>query len=583
MLETAINRHWYLSMCMRVLCVCLIGLGVMGSRPAAAAEAPVRVAIMPFTMHTPSDLQYLQGGIRSMLSSRLAWEGKVVVVDQGSVDQAVGSGKEVSRAKALQAGASVGADYVVYGSITALGQSISIDANMVPLKGSGEPITLATQTNSMDEVIPQINRFAQNINAKLFNRTAADGGGAGAPASNRSPEYLVSEIAPQEGSISYLNPNFVEITADSSLRQPGIWRSQTLPEGIIGMDVGDLDGDGKIELAALSTTKLTVYQRQGQALKTLGAYAAGGNTQFVWVALADVNGDRKDEICITAMITKSRAGDDNRDSVSSGSIRQELASIVLAMKQRQLSVLSDHQPFFLNTTTLGTQGKRLIGQRKGAYGDLFDPEIFEIHLQGNQLVPGAAVAVPRHCNVFNFVKVDLDNDQSDEIVLISSDNILRVLSSTGEQRWKGRQHFAATSNYMLGKVEDYRYNAIEHFYVPSPILVTDLNKDGIKEVIVNRSLDYSNFMPEGMKSYDAGEIVSLSWNQLGLVENWKSRELSGMVTSIRVAKLVEGGQPQLITSLVSGNDLSSFWKARSTVISYDLAVAPAKPPQAKTQ
>jgi len=568
----------------RVLCACLVGFTALSSAPAAGADAPVRVAIMPFTMHTPSDLQYLQGGIRSMLSSRLAWEGKVLVIDQGTVDQAVGSGKEVSRAKALQAGASVGADYVVYGSITALGQSISIDANMVPLKGSGEPISLATQTNSMDEVIPQINRFAQNINAKLFNRgtAAADAGGAGAPASNRSPEYLVSEIAPQEGSISYLNPNFVEITADSSLRQPGIWRSQTLSEGIIGMDVGDLDGDGKIELVALGTTKLTVYQRQGQALRTLGAYTAGSNMQFVWVALADVNGDRKDEICITSMITKNRAGADNRDSVSGGSLREELASIVLAMKQQRLEVVSDHQSFFLNTTTLGTLGKRLIAQRKGPYGDLFDPEIFEIHLQGNQLVPGAAVAVPRHCNVFNFVKVDLDNDQSDEIVLISSDNILRVLSSTGEQRWKSRQHFAATSNYMLGKVEDYRYNDIQYFYVPSPILVTDLNKDGIKEVIVNRSLDYSNVMPEGMKSYDAGEIVSLSWNQRGLVENWKSRELSGMVTSIRVANLVEGGQPQLITSLVTGNDLSSFWKARSMVISYDLAVAPAKP-QAKAQ
>lgn len=546
---------------------------------AGSAGEVVTIAILPFTMHTPDNLDYLQGGIRSMLGSRLAWEGKVEVIDQGTVDQAVGSSKKVSKEKALQVAGKLGADYAIYGSITAFGQSVSIDANMVPLKGSAQPVSLATQTNTMDDVIPQINRFAQDINAKVFHRAAPSYAGASSAAapSNRNPEYLIADVAPREGSISYLNPNFVEITPEGSLRQPGIWQSQTFGEGIIGMDIGDLNGDGTTEAVILSTNKLTVLQRQARGLRTLGVYKASSLDRFVWVAVADLNGDKKAEICITNLRKQNRPGNYNPESTTGGNESVErLASIVLSMTGNQLKVLSQEQPFFVNTVHLGKRGRILIGQRKGLHGDLFDPQLFEMNLRGNRLTPGASVPVPSHCNVFNFAKADLDNDQSDEIVLISSDNRLRILSSTGSQRWKSRKRFGATSNYILGKVEDLRYNAVEYYYLPSPILVTDLNRDGIPEIIVNRSPDYSSLTPVGLKYYEAGEIVSLSWNQLGLVENWKSRELSGMVTSMRVGSLVRDKKTQLIASLVAGSDLAQFWKAKSSIVSYDLEVQPAR-------
>ena len=49
---------------------------------------PVKVAILPFTMNTPANLNYLQSGIRDMLASRLSWQGKVQVVDKSETDKA---------------------------------------------------------------------------------------------------------------------------------------------------------------------------------------------------------------------------------------------------------------------------------------------------------------------------------------------------------------------------------------------------------------------------------------------------------------------------------------------------------------
>jgi hypothetical protein len=83
-------------------------------------------------------------------------------------------------------------------------------------------------------------------------------------------------------------------------------------------------------------------------------------------------------------------------------------------------------------------------------------------------------------------------------------------------------------------------------------------------------------MPQGMQYWDRGEIVSLSWDQMGLVENWKTREISGMVTSIRVGDMNNDGTTELVASLVLAKDFLKLWESNSTIFSYDLNVGQAK-------
>ena len=71
----------------------------------------MKVAILPFNMHTPSQLMYLQDGIRDMLTSRLGWEGKVQVLDRSAVDQAVrGTKGDLSAEDAQRIGRALKAD-----------------------------------------------------------------------------------------------------------------------------------------------------------------------------------------------------------------------------------------------------------------------------------------------------------------------------------------------------------------------------------------------------------------------------------------------------------------------------------------
>ena len=65
--------------------IVLLFLSCFIIRPAAyapAAEGPAKsVAVLPFAMHAPSSMAYLQGGLRDMLASRLAANGGAVIIE----------------------------------------------------------------------------------------------------------------------------------------------------------------------------------------------------------------------------------------------------------------------------------------------------------------------------------------------------------------------------------------------------------------------------------------------------------------------------------------------------------------------
>lgn len=565
-------------------------MAALFASPCGSAEqtvAPAKVAVLPFTMHTPNELAYLQSGIRDMLASRLAWQGKVQVLDRTAVSNALPSTKtDIPLEEAVRIGRNLQADYVLFGSVTAVGQSISIDAKMASVDGKSEPVSLYAQTKTLDEVIPKINQFAQEINTKVFARPGeqkmdASGGEDKEFAGLKNPELLVPEtMVPGDNKISYLNPNFIEVTPEGSLRQGGLWRSQTITAGVVGMDMGDLDGDRKNDLVIITMNKLTVFRREGHGLKTIGTFNGQKTDRFLNVTLVDTDRNGRAEIYVTNLrkFNTSRPVYGESALGGGGGATEELASFCLSFENGKLQMIREGIDYFLNGIELPKRGKVLIGQEKGPITDgAFKPGVYEMIVRSKGLSPGSPVATPRQCNVFNFAKADINGDNLEETILINSSNQLVILSSSGEQLWKATRYFGATTNSFEARVIDRRFNQVELYSIPSNIVITDLNKDNIPEVVVNRSLDVlSQFLPEGLKHYDSGEIVSMSWDQLGMVENWKTRQINGMVTNIRIGDLNHDGTAELVASLVMARDLLKLWDSKSTIFSYDLNISPTK-------
>ena len=545
---------------------------------ALAQQSPTlsKVAILPFTMNAPNDLAYMKDSIRDMLTSRLAWQGKVQVIDRASVDQAMRSRKTgLTPEEAVAIGKGLKADYVLFGTVTAIGKAVSIDAKMVPIKADAEPVDLYSQANSLDEVIPKINQFAELVNRKVFGRSTdmAQSSTEIDTSATMNPELLIPQMMMPGGKISYLNPNFLEVTPEGALRQPGLWRSQTFNWGILGMDVGDLDGDGQQELVTVSHNNIIVYKRIEGALKAVANHHGDKLDRFTWVVAVDANKDGRSEIFVTNLRRFSQPEKQTDKGGLTANVDWDPSSLVLSYSGAKLTVVADKLPYFLSAVELSQRGKILIGQRKGM-DNAFRSEISEMQLVGNTVKTLVSLPVPNRCNVFNFAKWDINGDGADEVVVIDHENKLLILNTQGDQIWKSDSRYGATSNMVEAKVVDSRYAQIDYVSINSPILITDLNKDGIPEIIVNDNLGQGRFMPEGIKYYDKSQITSLSWNQLGLVENWKTMEVGGMVTAFRIGDLTKGGVPQLIGSMVLAKDLLKVWDSKSTVFSYDLNIAP---------
>lgn len=565
-------------------CVLQVLLLVLATVPGmAASDKPVKkVAVLPFNMHTPSQLSYLQDGIRDMFSSRLARQGQVQVFDKSVINQAVsGIKSDISSQDAMRIGKNLGADYVLFGSVTSLGQAVSIDAKMAAVSGDGEPLALYTQTKTLDEVIPKINLFAQEINQKLFGRAPERSIASSQDEDNatRNPELLLPGSMTSSDRISYLNPNFLEITPDSSLRQPGLWKSQTFKGGIVGMDLGDVDGDKKMEIVTVTSDKVTVYRREANALRPLATHSGTNVDNFLWVTVVDTNRDGLEEIYVTNLRRQNTGTPQSSDSIQGDpGFSERISSFALTLVGQNLQVVGQNFPFFLNGVEFTGRGKVLLGQKRGNLNEgPFAAGIYEMQLIGGTLSTGAEVNLPARCNVFNFARADINNDRNEEIIVIDRQNSLLVLSASGDQIWKSDNLFSATTNGFEGKVIDRRYNQVEFYNIPSPIVITDLNKDGIPEIVLNRNTETAGrFMPNAMQYFDRGEIISLSWDNLGLVENWKTREISGMVTSLRVGDLNNDGTQDLVASLVLAKDFLKLWDSKSTIFSYDLNVSQAK-------
>ncbi len=530
----------------------------------SAAETAKKVAILPFEINAPADLSYLREGIMDMLASRISWEGKVEVIEEQLVKEAL-SGREgaLNEAAAREVGTTLGADYVLFGSLTVFGDSVSIDAKMVALKEDRPPVSVYAQTKGMGEVIPRINDFAQDINNTIFGRgpTAMAAAPQQPRFSKAHPETIMSgpapsTPAPRDGG------SFVQLESGRE-GSSDIFKSQKLSFPVLGMDVGDLDGDGRPEIVVLSKLKeVIVYQWDQGRLNKRGSFQGETRDNLVWVCLVDANHDGKAEVYVSNL----------RD--------QRLASYVLEWRGDRLKKLATEIEWYFNRLTVPGKETMLLGQKKNLE-DIFIPGVYHLQFAGGSYQPLAGISLPRRANVFNFTQGDLDGDGKPETAFIfPGEERLYLVDDDGSRLWQSREYYGATANILEGKSPDSGStrvpggggatdgDEVEVFYIPSPLVLVDLNNDERLEILANRNLSLTSRILASQRNFSDGEIQSMIWTGDDLLPQWKTRPLRGMVVSYRLADVDGDGQEELVAAAVL--EKGTFQKAKSMIYVYEL-------------
>ena len=135
----------------------------------APAQQTVRVVILPFTINAQEDLSYLQKEIPQAIKNQLEQEGaKVLVIDRATLDSRnmqVGNMKDV-----LAIGLETGTDYIVWGSLTWIGQNFSMDAKLLAPAETEKPQNFSVEGEGVENLIGTLTNLVSELGLKLFKR-----------------------------------------------------------------------------------------------------------------------------------------------------------------------------------------------------------------------------------------------------------------------------------------------------------------------------------------------------------------------------------------------------------------------------
>jgi len=569
----------------------LIALGILLLTAALStpeAQQQKKIAILPFSVNSSENINYIRDGIWDMIISRVTVGGKTDVLSKSNVLEAVDKNqkKELSQADVSAIGKRLKADYVVWGSITKIGDSLSLDGKLLDVASNQSPVTLFEQTRGMNEVIPKINDFSQRIRSHVTGEAlaapvapvapataaptaAAAGAAAAAGTAASAGKSQETEIVTgmRKGKTTYtgiINPDF--ISSAQPLDRKGFWMSPKYGSEFKGMDIGDVNGDGLNEVVIIDNTSVLLYQKKGDEFRQLKKITGGTYETYLGVDIADVNGNGIPEIFVTNIN------------------RQTIDSFVLEYRNGNYEVISKGLPYMMRVIHTGGT-TRLLGQILSGTRD--NPFINPIHVvtwENGKYTLGEKMQIPQGLSVYGLTLDAVDGTGVERLITFDENDYLRIYEKTNkllihlkavmgstELLWRSDEEFGGSNNVFKPAFASGTRSMTDSpdlIYMKPRILTYDLNKDGKKEVIVVKNLSAMGRVMKNMPLFTSAEVYNLEWDGLGLAEVWRTRKISGYVADYQIRDIDNDGQDDIVLALVLS--VGPTIKTNSCLVSYKL-------------
>lgn len=571
---------------------CLLAVLLMAA--ILPAKEKYTVTILPFALNSAENIEYVRQGINDMLISRISGADKIDVTRKEVVSGILkkAGGKELSLADVQDIGRQLNSDYVVWGSITKIGKSISIDGKLIDITGGKSDVGIVSQSQTLDEVIPKINDFSQrivrHISGGAVDQTppaavsAAPAVGAAAPAPTPVPgasreAQIIAGMKSGKGKgtlTSMINAEFIN-SSDPLDRKKGFWMSQQFKTEFNGMDVGDVNKDGQNEVVIIDRHNLYIYLKTKDSLQLLKQIKGKSYHQYISVDVADINKDGTPEIIVTSLNDRL------------------LNSFVLQYEDGDYKIMASDIRYFLRVITSSSGAPVLLGQtyglgsfHDGMGGKVFDTQIYEIVWRDGKYVSGDKQKIPVGLSIYGLTLDTLGAGTSEKIIALDELDYLCIITPTtkplsrifsfgfspDELIWRSDSQYGGSNNY-IDNVDRQKQQSTEAMQEDSAfanlrIVMFDTNNDGKKEMIIVKNLSSVGRIFKNLKLFSSSEIYNLEWDGLGMAENWRTKKINGYVADYCFKDVDNDGKPEIVLALVQS--VGATISERSVLVVYEL-------------
>jgi len=512
--------------------------------PSATATELKQVLILPFTINAEKDLTYLNRGMVSMLSSRLYQQGRIEIL--------TGKKSAPNQAAALKVATDSNADYVIFGSITVFGKSVSTDLKVLDVENETTAIAFSRAGTKKGAVISHIDQFAAQAKPLLLGSGMPP---AAAAPSAPAPVPVVVAVAPK--ATAPTPPAVAAAPAAAKPARPPEWKSERFKKGVVSLAAGDIDQDGKIEVVMATKRDILIRRYEKDRLITVAESKGSRHLNLMGVDVLDLNKNGRPEIYVTCRLNDG-----------------ELRSYVLEWTNGNLVKIADNLNWYFRAVRIPGKGDLLLGQKRGTITggsnfaslneptELFLAGIYTLHWQGDKLVQDQRQELPRGMKVYGFSWGDIRGKDQEQVVMLMDNYRLRVLDRSGRKEWTSSEKFGGSAMFIEFKTGA-DLSEVGRYYLPQRVHLEDLDGDGKLETIVVKNRDSASNLVARIKVYKSGTVACLYWDVVALKEKWTAETAAGYVSDVAVADMDGDGARDVVFAVVGSGDLLDFDRASS--------------------
>jgi hypothetical protein len=303
-----------------------------------------------------------------------------------------------------------------------------------------------------------------------------------------------------------------------------------------------------------------IYQKKDKDFVLLQKIPGKSSENYIAVDVADINRNGVKEIIVTSM---------ERDLVD---------SFVLEYRDGKFVKIASKLPWYMRVID-SPAGPILLGQTRGMDKPFSNP-IHEIIWEEGKYKTGKKMKIPLGLSVYGLMIDNLGTGGGEKVIALDDYDYLTIyeptdlplmnvnrLGGSPERIYRSDDAYGG-SNTVIENL-NLPVDAENKFtFINSRILTTE-GKDGKKEIIIVKNLSSVGRVFKNVKLFTSSEIYDLEWDGLGLVENWRTRKISGYVADYQLKDIDNDGQKEIVLALVLsvGGSVSD----RSVIVSYKMS------------